>query len=298
MNATLTQAICAAISASNSDRDNEKVLSCQPVGGGSINQTFKLTTRANEWFVKLNHAAKLWMFEAESAGLTALAQPGIIRVPKPLLTGISGNHAYIVMEALPLGRSDSNTARRFGEQLAELHKQTQSDRYGFAIDNTIGATDQPNDWRDDWLSFWRDKRLGFQLDLALERGMNPRSHSDGRQLCADLERFFDDFRPQASLLHGDLWGGNFAALSDGEPTMFDPACYYGDRETDIAMTELFGGFGPDFYQGYNSVWPLDPGYERRKTLYNLYHILNHFNLFGGGYGTQAEQMIHALRTAG
>jgi fructosamine-3-kinase len=141
------------------------------------------------------------------------------------------------------------------------------------------------------MPFWRDQRLGYQLKLAARSGRD--LLKKGERILADLGAFFQNYRPVPSLLHGDLWGGNVSAV-ERQPVIFDPAVYYGDREADLAMTELFGGFSEQFYQAYRDTWPLDDGYPVRKTLYNLYHVLNHFNLFGGGYGSQAERMIDSL----
>jgi fructosamine-3-kinase len=140
----------------------------------------------------------------------------------------------------------------------------------------------------------RDQRLGFQLRLAAQNSLGTKLQRLGELLLANLEGFFPGYRPPASLLHGDLWGGNAAFAISGEPVVFDPAVYYGDREADLAMTELFGGFDSRFYAAYREAWPLDPGYGTRKTLYNLYHILNHANLFGGGYVSQTENMLQRL----
>ncbi len=264
------------------------------VGGGCINTAYKITgLDRREYFVKFNRADKLEMFEAEADGLRELAKAQAVLVPEAIGTGIAGRQAYIVMEYLPFGGSDQGATRHFGGQLAQLHRCT-SDRYGWQRDNTIGATHQPNDREDSWLDFWRQHRLGYQLTLAKSSGYSSRALNKGEQLLDQLEVFFTDYSPPASLLHGDLWGGNFAISFSGEPVIFDPAVYYGDRETDLAMTELFGGFSADFYAAYNEAWPLDAGYKTRKTLYNLYHIINHYNLFGGGYGQQAEDMLDRL----
>ncbi len=166
--------------------------------------------------------------------------------------------------------------------------------FGFVQDNFIGTTAQPNAWNNDWIDFWREQRLGFQLRLAAENGYGGQLKNLGEKLLNTLPAFFDGYIPQPSLLHGDLWSGNHAFLADGTPTIFDPASYYGDRECDLAMTELFGGFPADFYTAYRAEWPLHEGYETRRDLYNLYHILNHANLFGGGYVKQAEQMMQRL----
>ncbi|MGZ8947750.1 MAG: fructosamine kinase family protein, partial [Methylococcaceae bacterium] len=166
--------------------------------------------------------------------------------------------------------------------------------FGWHRDNTIGSTLQINNQSNDWLTFWREQRLGFQLKLAGNNGYGGSLQANGECLCSDMAILFNDYMPQPSLLHGDLWAGNAAVDKLGSPVIFDPACYYGDREADLAMTELFGGFSRDFYAAYQAVWPLDDGYDVRKTLYNLYHILNHLHLFGGGYLRQAESMMAML----
>jgi len=261
------------------------------VGGGSINEAYRLQGEQRSFFVKLNRAALLDMFEAEAEGLQALRQSAALRVPEPLVWGVSDSQAYLVMEYLPVGGAGS--AAQLGEGLAAMHRYT-SDRFGWHRDNTIGSTPQRNTRDKSWINFWAEQRLGFQLNLALEAGADRALEASGGELLEWLPAFMDGREPEASLLHGDLWSGNYAFTQDGEPTIFDPAVYYGDRETDIAMTELFGGFGADFYAAYNNDWPLDSGYVLRKTLYNLYHILNHYNLFGGGYLSQAQGMIGRL----
>ena len=263
-----------------------------PVAGGSINQSWRIEDHNNKYyFVKLNDSNKLGMFEAEQAGLKALASTKTIRVPEVIAYGVTSQHAYLILEFLDM-RSRGN-ARLMGEQLAALHR-CHADRFGFDQNNTLGETLQPNDWSSDWISFWREQRLGFQLDLATSNGYGGNIQKLGHELMGRLSELFDGYHPLPSLLHGDLWGGNLAFVTNGEPVIFDPAPYYGDRETDIAMTELFGGFSQEFYEGYRSSGPLDTGYASRKTLYNLYHILNHANMFGGGYAQQAEGMMQYL----
>jgi len=261
-------------------------------GGGCINSAFRLSDGAQSWFVKTNRAALLDMFEAEAAGLDALAASATIAVPRALCTGVSGDTSYIVMQHLELGRGSASGWRAAGRQLAALHRCS-GGAFGWERDNTIGATPQHNAWRDDWIAFWREQRLGFQLAEAARNGHGGRLQSLGEQLC---ERFpvLIDHDPPPSLLHGDLWGGNIGFTHTGQPVIFDPATYFGDREAELAMTELFGGFSADFYAAYREAWPIGPGYGVRKTLYNLYHVLNHLNLFGGGYGGQAEHMMQAL----
>jgi fructosamine-3-kinase len=261
------------------------------VGGGCINATHRVSDGARHYFVKLNSAERLAMFEAEADGLCELARAGAIRVPEPVTSGTAAGQAYLVMEALELGGHGSMAG--FAERFAALHRVT-AEHFGWYRDNTIGATLQPNTREADWAVFWSKHRLGYQLELVRRQGGGRRLLEQGEALQERLGELFSDYRPQPSLLHGDLWSGNYSFTRSGEPVIFDPAVYYGDREADLAMTELFGGFGRDFYAAYEAAWPLDPGYRVRKTLYNLYHILNHFNLFGGGYADQAEAMIDRL----
>jgi fructosamine-3-kinase len=262
----------------------------QSVGGGCINRAVVLADDARAYFVKLNSVDRLAMFEAESEGLAALREAEAIRVPEPVCTGITGAQSYLAMEHVDLtGRLDGAQA---GRVLACLHRCTATD-FGWHRENTIGSTPQHNTRSRDWVAFWRERRLGFQLDLAARNGYGRALLDSGERLMSVLDGLIGH-RPVASLLHGDLWGGNIGASRDGEPVIFDPAVYFGDRETDLAMTELFGGFGSDFYAAYREAWPLPPEYATRKTLYNLYHVLNHLNLFGGGYLTQAKGMMDRL----
>ena len=266
-----------------------------PVGGGSINQAFRLESGKGErYFLKVNDARHHPMFVAEAAGLDAIAATGTLRVPRTIAHGIAGDQGYLVLEHLELG--SRGNARLLGEQLAALHRCT-ADQFGFTGDNFIGTTLQQNARTNDWIEFWRQHRLGFQLRLAARKGYGGRLQGLGEQLLGALPAFFAGYSPRPSLLHGDLWSGNHGFLADGTPAIFDPAAYYGDRECDLAMTELFGGFPESFYAAYRAIWPLDPGYATRRELYNLYHILNHANLFGGGYTTQAEQMMQKLLIA-
>ncbi|WP_040730101.1 fructosamine kinase family protein [Thiocapsa marina] len=265
----------------------------QSVGGGCINRAVVLADGARAYFVKLNSADRLEMFEAESAGLAALGAANAIRVPEPVCTGVAGNQSYLAIEHLDLaGRLDGAEA---GRRLAQLHRCTAPD-FGWHRDNTIGSTPQHNTQTFDWVEFWRVHRLGFQLDLAARNGHGRALSGSGERLMSVLDHLIGH-RPAPSLVHGDLWGGNIGATREGEPVIFDPAVYYGDRETDLAMTELFGGFGSDFYAAYREAWPMPPEYDTRRILYNLYHILNHLNLFGGGYLAQAKGMMDRLLAA-
>ncbi|MDP2254350.1 MAG: fructosamine kinase family protein, partial [Thiobacillus sp.] len=219
-------------------------LTLRPIGGGDINRTFRASGGPRPWFVKTNRAGRLPMFEAEAAALHALAATDSVRVPRPLCSGVAAGQAFLVLEYLDLrGHGD---AARLGEQLARLHRAPRARldgaQFGWAHDNWIGSTPQPNGWRHDWIAFWREQRLGHQLKLAAQNGFGRALQRDGEALMARLDDFFSDYRPVPSLLHGDLWGGNHGYLADRTPVIFDPAIYVGDRECDLAMSELFGGF--------------------------------------------------------
>lgn len=265
-----------------------QVESSRSVSGGCINQGYAVTGNGLTYFVKINQASQVAMFEAEAFGLKQMLLTRTIRVPEPICWGIAENSSYLVMEWLEFGRGTTQAWEEMGRKLASMHKAGGSDKFGWERNNTIGSTPQINTWTENWADFFAEHRIGYQLHLAKRKGGN---FPDYSQVVEIVKDFLADRTPEPSLVHGDLWSGNAAVLETGEPVILDPATYYGDREVDIAMTELFGGFPAAFYRGYNEIFPLDEGYGQRKTLYNLYHILNHFNLFGGGYGSQANQML-------
>jgi fructosamine-3-kinase len=274
------------------------------ISGGCINQAVKVADQQRSFFVKTNHdplsdtqlGSQLAMFEAEYDALKALHASQTVSVPQPLGCGIASGHAYIVMEWLDLaGKGSERAWQRMGEQLAAMHQVLSAEGFGWHRDNTIGATAQQNGWCDNWVEFWRDRRLGPQFELAHDRG----GHFPRRdELMSAVPRLLRHHHPQPALLHGDLWSGNAAITEAGEPVILDPATYYGDSEADLAMTELFGRFPTAFYRAYEAAMPLNEGYQQRKVLYNLYHILNHFNLFGGGYERQANGMIAQVLASG
>ncbi|WP_287130038.1 fructosamine kinase family protein [Candidatus Cyanaurora vandensis] len=265
-------------------------VTCQPVSGGSINQCYRLQTATWTGFVKLNERDRLGMFIAEAEALHQLALTQTLRVPAVLGHGTLDDHSFLVLEWLPLANRLANW-QALGEQLARLHQTPAGLDFGWDRENTIGSTPQINTWHRDWVTFFQEQRLGYQLQLAQAQGFVP---TGSERLLDRLPQFFRSYTPIPALVHGDLWRGNVGFLTTGEPVIFDPALYVGDREVDLALTELFGGFAPEFYRAYHATYPLDPGYQERKILYNLYHVLNHFNLFGSGYRIQAEQMIRQL----
>ena len=262
------------------------------VGGGSINSAYRISDDNLTFFLKVNRPELADMFEAEAQGLTEMAATKSLRIPEVICYGATSQHSYLVLEYIECRGFNAQSSQQLGEQLAQMHRVEQP-YYGWHIDNTIGSTPQINTRENDWLIFWQQQRIGQQLHFAKQNGYGRHLQDKGEALIEVIPNFYTDM-PKASLLHGDLWSGNASADDQGNAVIFDPACYYGDREADIAMTELFGGFSRDFYDAYNATYPLDSGYQTRKNLYNLYHIINHLNLFGGGYLAQSENMIDSL----
>ena len=248
------------------------------VAGGCIHDCYRVRIAGATRFLKTNSEDHADAFAAEADGLAALRSAGV-RAPEAFSHGIAPGRAYLVMEYLDLnGRKDFAA---LGRMLAGAHRKP-GPRFGWQRDNYIGATPQGNGWSDDWSGFWMERRIRPQIELARRNGFD---------LALPGTSILKGHEPQPSLLHGDLWSGN-AGFAVAGPVVFDPAVYYGDREADLAMTELFGGFPREFYEAYDKAWPLDQGYERRKPMYNLYHLLNHLNLFGGGgYLGQVESTL-------
>lgn len=263
------------------------------VGGGCIHPAWCLETNLGRVFLKINTLDSAANFVAEAHGLNLLAPH--IRVPGNAVTGVIDQHAFLLMEWLDISSTADTrqTDESLGEQIATLHRQSAA-AFGLDHDNFIGATPQLNAWERSWPVFFANYRLKPQLNWAESRGLSAATLETGFCLIDELNQFFTDYHPVPSLIHGDLWGGNHGFLHDGTPVLFDPAVYYADREAEIAMTELFGGFSPRTRHAYESAWPLDAGYGQRRDLYNLYHVLNHYNLFGGGYGQQADRLIRRL----
>lgn len=264
------------------------------IAGGCINRSFELRCGDRTYFLKLNGANSLPTFVAEADGLRALAAPGAFRVPEPLAVGATETDAFLLLEHLELRPlAGSEDGRRFAQALVQLHADA-GEWFGWARDNFIGANPQENEPEAGWARFFVNRRLLPQLKMARAKGYAGPLGRDADFVMERVPAMFLDYRPRPSLLHGDLWSGNAGIDEKGRPAVFDPAVYRGDREADLAMTELFGGFPAAFYAEYRRSWPLAEGYEMRKTLYNLYHMLNHLNLFGRSYLGQVERMIRSL----
>jgi fructosamine-3-kinase len=263
------------------------------VHGGCINESLRWESSRGPCFVKIAPATQLAALEAEAEGLAELAGAEAVRVPGVLGCGTTSTMAFLVLEWIELASSTSDAEARLGQQLATQHR-VMAAQFGFRRDNTIGSTAQHNGTSCDWVEFFRERRLRAQLDLARRNGYRGALQERGLLLLELMGAYFASYRPVPSLLHGDLWGGNWGVDAMGAPVIFDPAVYYGDREADLAMTRLFGGFGSAFYTAYQRHWPVDQAADSRRGLYNLYHVLNHANLFGGAYAGQALSMIDRL----
>ena len=275
-----------------------KVKSSSPTGGGCINQTSILQlTNGERVFLKYNSHPPADFFAVETKGLNLLAQavegP---RIPKPLALQNSAKPSFLILEYIDESSPAHDFSTRFAQSLAGLHRVTHT-RFGLDHDNYIGSTPQKNAQETNGIQFFREQRLQYQQELARKSGKLPLS-TDKKlsQLCERLENYLDISGEKPALLHGDLWSGNYFPDGEQVPCIFDPAVYFGLREADLAMTELFGRLPQRFYDAYHEAFPLNPGYEERKDLFNLYHLLNHLNLFGGSYLGSVEQVIKRYST--
>lgn len=274
--------------------DTTPVQAARRMGGGDINDAALVQTERGSYFVKWHSAPPPRFFECEADGLSRLTESGTVRTPQIVGHGtVDEDHsAFIVLEWIERAVGNSTqVAETLGRQLAMMHREKQS-FYGLDHDNFIGSLPQPNRKSDSWVEFYRTQRLGAQKELALQSGRLPASRA--RLLDALMDRlptWINEAECHPSLLHGDLWGGNWMQAADGQPVLIDPAVYYGDREADIAMTALFGGFPQRFYDAYHEIFPLQSGYQERQPLYQLYYLLCHLNLFGESYGGQVDAVL-------
>lgn len=268
-----------------------RVRSLRPVSGGDISQAYHVVAEGGEYFLKYREGAPRGFFAAEARGLRLLAEAGAIRVPR--VWGWEEDPALILLEWLPpppRGADRDRAAAALGTGLARLHR-VRGPAFGLGEDGFIGALPQPGGWFQDWPSCWRH-RLATQADHAARRGRLAGERARRlERLLGRLEEWLEEDAGGPALLHGDLWGGNWMVGPAGEPVLIDPATFYGSREVDLAMTELFGGFPPAFYAAYQAEYPLPPGYEERRPLYQLYYLLVHLALFGEGYGTGVDRIL-------
>lgn len=261
-----------------------------PITGGDINLSFLIEGDNQRYFVKINQKSFFENFEAEAYSLRLIRQSEHIAAPEVILVGQTKENAYLVMEYLAFQEPTEASWLAFGEQLAFMHKTTTHGQFGWSHDNVIGSTPQPNRWSSNWRQFFAEQRIGWQLQLLSEKSIRLGDIDYISQVCHDQ---LTHHQVKPCLIHGDLWQGNVGFIKK-TPFIFDPASYYGDREADLAMTELFGRFPTAFYQGYNNVYPLPERYEIRKHIYNFYHVLNHATLFGGIYIDQAKACLQRI----
>ncbi len=266
-----------------------------PIAGGSIARAYVLDAPLGRAFLKLHTAAQVDLFAAEADGLRALAACADIRVPAVLALGTCDGEAYLLLEHIDLHPITDRHAEAAGHALASLHRVTRP-HFGWSRSNYIGATAQSNTPAENWPKFFVEQRLRPQLERAAQCGASARLVLGGQRLIERVPTLLAGHTPAASLVHGDLWNGNAALDPEGKLVLFDPAIYFGDWETDLAMMALFGGFPAPLLAAYREVWTLSDGFETRRGLYQLYHILNHFSLFGGDYVNRAERIIERLLT--
>jgi len=272
----------------------------QHVGATGWGDAWRLSVAGQRYFAKIAAVERAAMLDAEADGLRAIADTGTIRAPALVAVGTQGAYGYVVVEWLDLSAQTNDAA--LGVALARMHRAVppagpRGERFGWHRDNFIGATPQLNAWSDDWCTFFVERRLAPQLALAASNGFAGELQRGGERVLRRLSALLQRHDVTPALVHGDLWSGNAATLSDGTPIVFDPAVYVGDREVDLAMTELFGGLGASFARTYAERWPLDDGYPLRRTVYNLYHLLNHLNLFGATYLARVERSIAEILAA-
>ena len=270
-----------------------KVETSFAISGGSINQTQVLNlTNGERVFLKENPNPPADFFLAETRGLKLLVQSNNgPRIPKPIAVQSGPSPTFLLLEYIESSSEDENFPERLARSLAELHSMSQ-EHFGLDHDNYIGSTPQKNALEKDGIVFFREQRIDFQRKLARQAGLLPVVIDKKIDLlCGDLGKFLNISGEKPALLHGDLWSGNYFPDSEGNPCIFDPAVYYGLREADLAMTELFGRLPQQFYDAYQEVFPMNPGYQERKDLFNLYHLLNHLNIFGSSYLSSVQQVV-------
>jgi fructosamine-3-kinase len=279
------------------------VAAVERVGGGCISETFRLLVssengKQNHWFVKINDSSFLDNFQCERNGLAAIGQSGAIRTPKPIATGLSNDRAWLILEWIDRTTQTSAFFNRLGRQLAELHRCTSGDEIGWRENNFLGTSIQNNTPIGDWVDFFAQHRIESQLKTAVDRHSIPsRLVKDTTSILSQMPSLLSGSEKKTSLIHGDLWSGNYLSDSAGNPVLIDPAIYRGNREAEFGMLRLFGNCPLNFYRAYDQEFPLLEGWQRRCDVYTLYHLLNHLNLFGFGYLDDCTRMCQKILSA-
>ncbi|MCE0492517.1 fructosamine kinase family protein [Vibrio salinus] len=277
---------------SHETKQNFVITKHHAISGGDINKSYFISDGLVDYFVKVNNKNAIDLFISEAENLNRLRQSDTISVPEVITYGTTKSHSFLTLKYSEISvLTNDDTCYLAGKQLAKLHLWDDQKEFGFDHDNFIGLTEQPNAWNKNWARFYSEQRIGWQLQLLKDKGIVLTDISD---FVHHIYHILAGHNPKPSLLHGDLWSGNLGSTKSG-PLFYDPACYWGDRECDIAMSRLFGHFPQSFYKGYNDIYPLPDSYQKRADVYNLYHILNHCNCFGGSYLSQAEKMIEVMK---
>ena len=265
------------------------VMAVKQAHGGCISEAWQIKCLNEDFFLKVTSLNQKGLFHSEATGLKELAKSNSLKVPQVLGLYEDDSQCFLLLEYFQLESHNSESYKKLGSGLAELHKLT-SEKFGFSESNYIGSSPQINNRTTNWVDFYNNCRLMPQAYMS----GNDEIETLAEKLAEKTPELFKDYTPQPSLLHGDLWSGNSAKTGSGAPIIYDPATYYGDRETDIAFTEFFGGFTKEFYEAYQEAWPLHEGYQTRKYLYQLYHSLNHLNLFGNTYLPRSLEIMNYL----
>jgi len=277
-------------SLSNKLGEQYKIINQVPLTGGDINRAYKIDNGKTSYFVKVNDKTHIAHFGCEVYSLEKIQEVKELNTPNVVTYGVANDCSYLVLDYIPFDVKASSDWYHLGEKLAYMHNNSEHGQFGWEHDNYIGHTQQTNPWSSNWKTFFSEQRIGWQLQLLHEKGIHI---GDIDHLVKECHDGLNHHTPKPRLVHGDLWSGNLAFV-DNAPLVYDPACYYGDREVDLAMTELFGCLPANFYKGYQSVNPIDSGYDKRKNIYNFYHVLNHANLFGGIYIEQSQALIKRI----
>ncbi len=257
---------------------------------GEMHEAWLIDDGIQPVFIKVNEKSYRSMFRAEADQLGILAKTNTVKVPLVYGVGCSQSHSFLLLEALPIEPVTAQSMAEFGIKLAQLHLQSGPTQYGFDFDTWLGPVHQPNDWKTNWATFFAEHRIGWQLQICKEKGLD---FGDIEALTAVIAAKLAKHKPKPSLLHGNLWIENCANVN-GEVATYDPACYWGDHECDLAFSELFEPFPKEFYENYHRTFPIDEGYLDRKPIYQLYYLLNFSHRFKGHYVDLATKILQTI----